>query len=237
MRRLIVNADDFGLSPGVNRGIIAAHEHGIVTSTSLLVRSGAAAAAAAYGRAHPRLSVGLHVDLGEWVYRDGEWVMRYEVVPAADAAAIAAEVDAQLAAFRRLLGRDPTHLDSHQHVHRDEPARGILERLGRALSVPVRDQSPGIHYCGAFYGQTGEGEPLPDTLGTEALIAILRDLPGGVTELACHPGDGNDSGSTYGAERAQELSTLCDPRIRNALQNLEIQLLPFGSVTTSVRPR
>ncbi|MHB8732800.1 MAG: carbohydrate deacetylase [bacterium] len=236
MRRLIVNADDFGLSPGVNRGIIAAHEHGIVTSTSLLVRGGAAAAAAAYGRAHPRLSVGLHVDLGEWVYRDGEWVMRYEVVPAADAAAVAADIDAQLAAFRRLLGRDPTHLDSHQHVHRDEPARGILERLGRALSVPVRGRSPAIHYCGGFYGQTDEGESVPGALSTEALIAILRDLPDGVTEMACHPGDGDDSGSTYGAERAQELRTLCDPGVRKTLESLEIQILPFGTATAPIRP-
>lgn len=49
-RFLIVNADDFGQSPGVNRGIIEAHEHGIVTSASLMVRWPAATEAAAYGR-------------------------------------------------------------------------------------------------------------------------------------------------------------------------------------------
>ena len=67
---LIVNADDFGQSPGVNRGVIAAHERGVVTSTSLMVRWPSAAAAAAYAREHPALSVGLHVDLGEWACRD-----------------------------------------------------------------------------------------------------------------------------------------------------------------------
>ena len=51
LRRLIVNADDFGQSPGVNRGIIEAHQHGIVTSASLMVSWPAAAEAAAYGRA------------------------------------------------------------------------------------------------------------------------------------------------------------------------------------------
>lgn len=233
MRRLIVNADDFGLSRGVNRGIIAAHEDGIVTSASLLVGAGASGDAAAYGRTHPRLSVGLHVDLGEWVYRGGEWVPRYEVVPLTDEAAVSAEVNAQLAAFRRLLGRDPTHLDSHQHVHNEEPARGILARLGRALSVPVRGFSPAIHYCGAFYGQTHEGEPLPDALEVEALLTLLRKLPDGVTELACHPGDGDDPDSAYGRERACEVRTLCDPRIRAALRDLEIRLLSFGSATAS----
>src|SRR5436190_3388019 len=67
---LIVNADDFGMTPGVNRGIISAHESGIVTSTSLMVRGAAAAEAVELAREHPQLSVGLHVDLCEWVYRD-----------------------------------------------------------------------------------------------------------------------------------------------------------------------
>ena len=52
MRELIVNADDFGLSEGVNRGIAEAHEHGIVTSASLMVRGASAPAAAAYADAH-----------------------------------------------------------------------------------------------------------------------------------------------------------------------------------------
>src|SRR5688572_28379081 len=77
-RHLIVNADDFGFSPGVNRGIAEAHERGIVTSASLMVRWPAAAAAASYARARPELSVGLHLDLGEWVLRDGAWVPLYE---------------------------------------------------------------------------------------------------------------------------------------------------------------
>ena len=75
-RQLIVNADDFGLSPGVNRGTVRAHEHGVVTSASLMVRGAAVAEAAAYARANPRLSVGLHLDLWEWECRDGEWRMR-----------------------------------------------------------------------------------------------------------------------------------------------------------------
>ena len=85
-RFLIVNADDFGLSDGVNRGIIEAAEHGIVTSASLMVRQPAAAAAAAYARNGGKLSVGLHLDLGEWYYRDGEWLPLYSVVVTVQAA-------------------------------------------------------------------------------------------------------------------------------------------------------
>src|SRR5438128_7485420 len=119
--RVIVNADDFGQSPGINRGIIEAHERGIVTSASLMVRWPAATDAAAYARAHATLDVGLHVDLGEWWYDGAAWCLRYDVVPLTDEAAVRAEVDRQLAAFESLVGRPPTHVDSHQHVHLREP--------------------------------------------------------------------------------------------------------------------
>jgi hypothetical protein len=78
LRHLIVNADDFGQSVGVNRGIIEAHERGIVTSASLMVRWPSAQEAAAYARSHTSLSLGLHFDFGEWRYRDGNWWKLYE---------------------------------------------------------------------------------------------------------------------------------------------------------------
>src|SRR5919202_807658 len=125
-RYLIVNADDFGQSPGGTQGVLEGQERGIVTSTSLMVRWPAAAGAAAYGREHPNFSLGLHFDFGEWVYRQGSWVPVYEVAPTDDIAAVASEAIRQLDAFRRLVGRDPTHLDSHQHVHRWEPVLSVL---------------------------------------------------------------------------------------------------------------
>src|SRR4051794_12483191 len=118
---LVVNADDFGQSPGVNRGIIAAFERGIVTSTSFMVHWPAAEEAARYVRANPRLAIGLHLDFGEWALREGEWTQLYARADLSDAAAVRHELRRQLALFRELLGRDPTHIDSHQHAHRNEP--------------------------------------------------------------------------------------------------------------------
>src|SRR5512143_125956 len=132
-RYLIVNADDFGLSAGVNRGIIRAHEEGILTSASLMVRYPAAAEAARYALEHPRLSVGLHLDLAEWVYRDDQWIPRYQVVATDSEAAVAEEVTRQHESFRRLLGRAPTHIDSHQHVHRNDPVRSVAGLLAQEL--------------------------------------------------------------------------------------------------------
>src|SRR5438552_8888952 len=93
---LIVNADDFGQSCGVNRGIIEAHQNGIVTSASLMVLWPAAAEAADYARRHPKLSLGLHVDLGEWAFNGEVWVTLYDVVQTENASAVAAEIARQL---------------------------------------------------------------------------------------------------------------------------------------------
>ena len=233
---LIVNADDFGLSHSVNRGIIEAHERGILTSASLMVRWPAAAEAAARARSYPDLSLGLHVDLGEWAYREGAWVQVYDVVPTDDAQAVAAEVARQLQAFRRLVGRDPTHVDSHQHMHRADPVRSILAAAARELDVPLRDCHPNIHHCGTFYGQTSKGHPYPAAITVDGLLALLAALPPGITELGCHPGIGDDLDSVYCGERATEVETLCDPRVRSSIAAAHIRLRSFGNLQVGLQP-
>ena len=227
---LIVNADDFGLSDGVNRGIIRAHEQGIVTSASLMVRQPAAAAAADYAKRHPGLSVGLHLDLGEWAYRDGQWTAAYEVVPLDSMGAVAEEVARQLDRFRDLVGRDPTHLDSHQHVHRSEPLRAYARRAAAALRVPLRHFDPRVRYCGDFYGQTGKGEPFHDAIGPESLARIIHSLAPGVTELACHPGEDAALQSPYRLERLAEVEALCHPAARGALSQARVELTSFHAM-------
>jgi predicted glycoside hydrolase/deacetylase ChbG (UPF0249 family) len=192
-----------------------------------MVRWPAAPEAVAYARAHPELALGLHVDLGEQVYRHGDWVPRYAVVPLDDKAAIADEVFRQLQLFQRMVGRRPSHLDSHQHVHRREPTRTVLIEVAHALALPLRHYCPTISYRGDFYGQTAEGMPLPEAISLERLLHILTTLPPGYTELACHPGEGQDLDTTYRDERAVELRALCDPQIRTAITTLEITLRSF----------
>jgi predicted glycoside hydrolase/deacetylase ChbG (UPF0249 family) len=230
MRRiLIVNADDFGQSPGVNRGIVDAHRNGIVTSASLMVRHAAAGEAIALSRSCPALSVGLHIDLGEWRLCDGEWIAVYNVVPFNDRPAVEEEVMRQLAAFRRIAGRDPTHIDSHQHVHLREPLRGIATALAREVAVPLRRASD-IRYCGDFYGQDADGSPRPERIGAAALLELVEGLPAGITELCCHPAAHNDLDSMYGVERVRELEALCDSRMRDAIVRNGIALCSFREV-------
>jgi predicted glycoside hydrolase/deacetylase ChbG (UPF0249 family) len=230
-RAVIVNADDFGLSAGVNQGITTAFERGILTSASLMVRADAAAEAAAYARLHSMLGVGLHVDLGEWRHVGGyDWRAVYEVVRLDDEEAVAREVDRQLDRFRELLGREPTHLDSHQHVHLKEPVRSVLRRLAVRLGVPLRHFSGVVRYCGEFYGQWNDGRQYLEAISADGLIRTILGLSPGITELACHPGDDPGLDSDYREERSLELAALCDPRVREALVGARIELRTFEGV-------
>ena len=230
VRKLIVNADDFGLSAGVNRGILEAHRHGIVTAASLMTRGAGAHEAAAMARDAPTLDLGLHVDLGEWAYRDGTWTPTYQIVPLDDREAIANELQRQLDDFVTLTGMLPSHVDSHQHLHRHEPVASCLTSLGRQLAIPVREADPAIRYCGDFYGQDAKGNPFPTGIEPQTLDGILRRLGPGVTELACHPGYGSGLASTYAIERDRELACLRDPRLPEVIANLSIELCSFHDV-------
>jgi chitin disaccharide deacetylase len=234
-RYLIVNADDFGLSPGVNRGILQAHRHGIVTSASLMVRWPAAVEAIAIARDCPSLSVGLHLDLGEWAYQEEEWTELYNVVDAEDSDAVTSEVRRQLDQFYKLAGRPPTHLDSHQHVHRQEPVASAMRALAAELAIPLRHCTPEVRYYGDFYGQTTKGERLPEVLAIDSLIGILEELLPGTTELGCHPGFDDELKTMYRQERRREVETLCDARLESALAELGIELRSFHDVVMATR--
>jgi predicted glycoside hydrolase/deacetylase ChbG (UPF0249 family) len=230
-RRLIVNADDFGRSHGINRGVFAAHDHGIVTSASLMVRWPAARDAVAYARSAPDLGLGLHIDLAEWVYAGEEWRPVYEVVDPCDADAVCAEVWRQVERFDHLYGAYPTHLDSHQHVHRSEPARSAVLAVAAELGVVVRDVDNSVAYCGDFHGQSGRAETVHDAITVDAISRVVGSLGPGTTELACHPGLHDESGSVYAQERDTEVAVLCDPAVRATIEAVGIALVSFRGVT------
>jgi predicted glycoside hydrolase/deacetylase ChbG (UPF0249 family) len=225
---LIVNADDFGYSRGINRGIVEAHEAGIATSASLMVNRPAAPEAAAYARRNPRFDVGLHVELRRWRPRRRPWSLVWS--EQALQSVVARDLAAQLDRFRRLLDRDPTHIDSHHHRHRIDSLRPIFEAVARQLDVPLRHFAPGIRFCGEFYGHDGAGRPDPEAISRDALVGLLTRLTPGVTELCTHPGYTEGVDMWYREERAQEVLTLCDPSVRAAIERLRIRLTSFGEL-------
>jgi predicted glycoside hydrolase/deacetylase ChbG (UPF0249 family) len=205
VRLLVVNADDFGLAHGVNEGIVAAHAGGIVTSTSLMVRRPAAPAAVKLAEAHPGLSIGLH-------FEDD----RLEDGPQAERAFLA-----QLECFRELVGREPTHVDSHHHVHvrHLDTFRSLVEPLG----VPLRHDGR-VRYIGGFWGR-----PELAHVRRGFLRQLVEAEAGeGFNELGCHPARvSDDLRSSYVRERVVELQTLTEPGLKQELESLGVALVSY----------
>ncbi|MEI2647671.1 MAG: ChbG/HpnK family deacetylase [Dermatophilaceae bacterium] len=153
-RFLVVNADDLGLTRGINRGIRDAHLNGVVTSTSLLTVAREVQDAVAMLHATPSLDVGLHLALvGEdppvltarevptLVDRRGSFPLTYRqfLLRAAAGRVDVADVAREFAAQAQLAtskGLQLSHLDSHQHVHLWPPVASAVIDLARTLDIP-----------------------------------------------------------------------------------------------------
>jgi chitin disaccharide deacetylase len=133
VRRLIVNADDFGFTPGVNRAIVEAHTRGIVTSSTLMANGRAFADAVSLSKTVPNLSVGCHVMLidGEPIlpskqltsltadsrFRDGIKTFAARAIAGhINADQVVAESTAQIRKIQS-TGIAVTHIDTHKHTH------------------------------------------------------------------------------------------------------------------------
>jgi predicted glycoside hydrolase/deacetylase ChbG (UPF0249 family) len=223
MRLLVVNGDDFGLSEGVNEGIIEAHTRGILTSTSLMVFEQAAAGAAAVGAAHPTLSVGLHFTEPDGTDLDDPRQAR-------------AAFDRQLDRFRELAGRDPTHVDSHHHVHTQFDRMATFRALVEPLEVPLRGDGR-VAYIGGFYGQWEPGVTNLDHVGRAFLRQLVEtEALEGFTELACHPARiTGDFSSSYLDERAVELATLTEPGLKDELEQTGVRLVSYHEFSAAAK--
>lgn len=237
MKLLIINADDYGISPSVNRGILEMHQRGVVTSTSVMIGMPGAAEALQHGIAQaPQLGFGLHLVLAgknappvlspdqipSLVREDGQFfdepVWHQRTLDADD---IHRELEAQIKRFVEAAGRLPTHLDSHYHAaYRYPAAVDALCELAARYGLPIRN--PGFtintsrsvpthptHFFGVEHDKTT----------VDSLIDLLRQLPDGVSELMVHPGYVDDvlahaDNFTHGREA--EIQLLSTPAVIEA---------------------
>jgi len=126
LKFVIFNADDFGYTRGVNRGIVEAHRDGVVTSASLIVNGQATDEAVRLAAEMPDLSVGLHVNFTNEAQR---------LIELDDPVVARDELRRQFDRFFELVGYKPTHLDSHQHVHRGPACLPAFEELAAEAAI------------------------------------------------------------------------------------------------------
>ena len=215
MRLLIVNGDDLGLARGVNQGIIEAHTKGVLTSASLMVLAPAASEAAALAAAHPELSVGLHF------VEDGSADLD-------EPAQATLSFQAQLERFHELMGRDPTHIDSHHHVHAENQRMAIFKELVEPLGVPLRNDGQ-VAYIGGFWAEWEPGVRNLDYIRRPFLRHLVdTEVVEGFTEIACHPARVTDDlSSSYLHEREFELQTLTEDGLREELEGAGVSLVSY----------
>ncbi len=223
MKLLVVNADDLGYDPEIDRGILEAHSRGIVTSATAMVET--PFAAEALSRAPRSLGVGLHA----------------VVDPGGGRATAEGALRRQLERFEALRGLPPTHLDSHKHAHaRPE----ILEAFAavaverdlpvRAIDAPMREalRARGVLAADAFLGDAARRPAWT----REALLAALALVREGVTELMAHPGHAPSHARTsFGVERELELDALCHPLVRARIDRAGIRLRSYADVRLHLR--
>jgi predicted glycoside hydrolase/deacetylase ChbG (UPF0249 family) len=179
MKRLIVNADDFGRAPGVNQGILDAHRNGIVTSTTVMINYPDAPAGLERALTEtPDLGIGLHlnltsgkpvsapdqiptlVDEGGCFYPPPAWATQFEAI---DAEHVQREIEAQFQRFIDLTGHAPDHLDAHHHITYFQPD-GLRKMLAISEHYAIPMRSSRI--------------TMPEEAAVRSLMGLLR----GVTE-------------------------------------------------------
>lgn len=249
MKYLIINADDFGLSPQINRGICEAFRRGVVTDASALVCSPYAPAALKMGE-EIGLPMGVHLDfvspfvgekracLGahgrlvrelfqrEYQKKIGSLFSAQELLLFRD------EIRRQVELFTSLTGHLPSHLDYHFGLHYLPDVMAIYLLVAEEYHLPVRwgrqyaGENPTViapdHFCDRFRGRR-EGS-------FELFIELLDQPWQGVMEMCCHPGYFTPFGlleESYNVEREYELKTLTDPRLKDEIARRGIELVNY----------
>lgn len=269
-RYLIVNADDFGLTEGVSRGILKAHLEGLVTSTTFMTNFPWAPQMAPLLEAAPDLGVGIHLNLTtgrpllpaksvpSLVTRTGSFSKAiFHLLCRIDPLDVEREWAAQIERGIELLGRVPTHLDTHRYLQGYPAFAAVFVRLAVRYGIPaVRNLYPGPQMrpagrLGAFNPAnylvdrylrrssetviaSGLGSPQATLVGDfdrDGLLARLAGLDAGVTELVCHPGFADETLreiSSLVEQREVELAALTDLKVRTVIVDRGIELVHFG---------
>ena len=242
--KLIVNADDFGLSKGVNLGIIEAHKNGIVTSTTLMITMDEVGHALDLAKNYPKLGIGLHLNctLGKpltkclsLVKENGEFYKPKEKPnhELFDEEEIYQEFLAQYNKFIEIVKRKPSHIDSHLYSHQIFPkVKQAALRLAKEKDIAIREfeieNYHKAHFIGDFrcVNDTDYNDAIKVIVGKETEI-----LKHNIAELMCHPAYVDNfiyNNSSYSIGRVRELEILTSKEVKDFIKNNKIELINFN---------
>lgn len=258
-RRLIVNADDCNLTPGVTCGILAAHDRGIVTSTTLMMNLPLEPQTVKEIKKRSRLGLGVHlnVTLGRPLNlpskvrslivdsegnfkRPADYLKRLPSIQE-----VVREYSAQITLFEKKFGQKPDHLDTHHHLHDHPLFFRALAECARQWRLPVRRSRTYLspqRCLTPLRGQMFRPKTTDYLFGNleastywqkDSLLALLQNLPPGTSEIACHPAYCDPflrQISSMKEVREKELSLFVDGKLRKLLRLLGIELIRFSQI-------
>ena len=239
MKRLIVNADDFGFDEAVNYGILKGYQEGIVTSTSMMANMPGFAHAVTLAKQHRDLGIGVHLTLTCYyplgkgykslTRRDGSFKKQGDINEF-DEEEMYEELKLQIEKVFA-SGLHPDHLDSHHHIHTFPHVQGVFERLQKEYDLPVR---------GGFQYETMMPHALllDQFYGDGATISNLKQIVDSLEEancydLMCHPAYLDmflQQTTSYNIQRINELDILCNKDLNEYLQAKGIQRLRYSDL-------
>ena len=251
---MIVNADDFNLTNGVSKGILEAHDSGIVTSTSALINLPIPKSILAEVLKRKSLGVGLHLNITlgspltakatihSLLNPDGFFKKRHDLnFKKISAAELHLEYQAQIERFKEIFRRLPTHLDTHHHLHEGQKVFDVLARLAIHYHIPLRRSSR----CGSRIRKIFSSKRirLADYLWEDldsrkawtqkSLAETILSMKSGFHELMCHPGRCDGvlmKKSSFNRLRERELKALCSQKIKRTVKSKEICLINFAEL-------
>ncbi|MEG6573839.1 chitin disaccharide deacetylase [Caldibacillus debilis] len=247
MKKLIINADDFGYSRSVNYGIIDAHQLGILTSTTLMTNMPGAGHAAELAKANPSLGVGVHLVLtcGKPLLKHHKTIADmngnfrrldyYKGAFTIDLDEVYEEWKAQIEKFLS-FGLIPTHLDSHHHIHSFGNIPEVFLTLAKEYRLPVRGNMPkdwmdtarqkGIKTTDYFCYQ------IETVLKDHTLEQLFENYDS--IEIMTHPAYLDKSviaNSSYAYPRVDELEMLIHPElVRKVKSFTDIKLATYRDI-------
>ncbi len=235
--KLIVNSDDFGLTPGVNLGIIDALKRGILRSTTAMMNMPAIEIAAEMAKANPDLGVGIHLVLTAGkpllkthktiVDENGNFLKNAVLVRKqdVDVEEVYAEYVAQMERYIELFGHKPTHIDGHHHTHKLPQTVEATKRLAEKYGMKyIREVETDVAFISDFYG--------PNTNFDQFKKVLERHKDAAYVELMCHVALIDVDliqCSTYNFDRVHELETLIGSQAKAYIAELKIELTNFAS--------
>lgn len=215
MKRLIVNADDFGFTRDVNAGIVECHRNGILTATTLMANGDAFEDAVRLAKENPSLDIGVHLVLvgGPGQPASVPTLMAQLAKGGQD---LVGEMRRQIQTILD-AGLAPSHLDTHKHTHLAPPVLRAVVQVSCEFNIPwirkpadftmpaqaspllkkavnktvqfaARRFDAILQRAGRRFTDHFTGFEVTGGLRKAELLNILGHLPDGLTELMCHPG-------------------------------------------------